>query len=192
MTSHPPDQDSETPRNSFRVNQSALLHLKCLETACVEHITPEECFLSAQQQQWMAELKRMDKDLQERLTLLTEKSRALVECISKFNAKLDLVASRCLASNLGGESVNINLSESGIAFFESQALAEGQYLAIGITLLPEYQTVFTLARVIRCEPQAAHYKIAATFYRMRDSDRQRLARQVLKSQIKDRQNSLGD
>jgi hypothetical protein len=55
-----------------------------------------------------------------------------------------------------------------------------------IIFLPSYTPVITFAQVARCDAEGGHYQIAAEFYRLRELDRQELAKQILQVQINQR------
>lgn len=139
-----------------------------------------------------AELRRLDQDVRSQLATLAEHDRLLSSLIKSLNGKLDTLA-RIMAfeqNPLQPEHwQDVTLSEGGVAFTDDeQAWGEGDLLAIRMTLPPELFQPQAVARVIAIAAgSAGKARFHTEFIEIHDSDRQQIARHVMRWQIRQRQ-----
>lgn len=171
-------------RDYFRVSQEVLFDFKPVDTPTAEHGRAESVFTSGRALPMLDELRRVDKELQQIGALLGTEQPLVGDYLHKLNSKLDIIARYSI---FAGEPDNhasvLSISEGGASFVCERALYKGNFLALRITFLPSYTPVVVFARVTRCDTEDGHHRVAAEFYRLHESDRQELAKQVLRSQI---------
>jgi len=133
--------------------------------------------------------------LDTRLDALGEKLRAVDpavrEAIEILNRKLSLVERLAMqGEERVGDDENVhqlvkaNLSACGLGVHGSAPVRIGAYVAIDLILLPEYDQLELVGEVVTCrEAEAPHpYLIAIDFLDLREEDRDRLARHVIRKQ----------
>lgn len=181
-------------RNSFRVNQDVIFDFRQVDTHTAEQEEPEHAMDDGVAMHLVAELRRIDREAQQLLKIITDKQRLLGDYLQKLNSKIDLIARHSLfTSNGSSQSTRLNISEDGVAFRSQRALYRGNFLVLRMIFLPTYTPVIVFGVVSRCESEGRGegdtevYRVAAKFHRLRDQDRQELARQILKAQVGNRQ-----
>ncbi len=140
-----------------------------------------------------ADLKRLDQDVRIQLANLAERDRLLTSLIKSLNGKLDTLA-RIMAfeqNPLQPEDwQDVTLSEGGLAFHSAtNAWSGGDILAVRMTLPPELFQPRAIARVLHTVPdESGGARVHTEFTEIHDSDRQQIARHVMRWQIRQRQN----
>jgi hypothetical protein len=86
------------------------------------------------------------------------------------------------------ETLNVNISASGIAFTCEDALQEGDYLLIKILLLSSMAVIMAYCKVIYCKNSNPYenqysYLVGAQFINMQDADRELLTTYVDKKRL---------
>ena len=81
----------------------------------------------------------------------------------------------------------VNLSGTGLAFFNDSAIEPGTLLEFCLILLPDYTFVYCLGRVVESRPAGderheGSYKVAASFVLIQDDDRERLIQHNFRQQ----------
>jgi hypothetical protein len=187
MTTPPPPER----RNTFRVNNDVIFDFRVVDNHTAEEQEPEQAIGDGMALYLVAELRRVDREAQQLLKIITEKQRLLGDYLQKLNQKVDLIARHTLFTSGENRSTTcINLSEDGMAFHSDRALYKGNFLVLRMIFLPSYTPVIVFASVSRCEDQGdGGYRIGAKFHRLREQDRQELARQIIRAQVSDRKRS---
>ncbi|MGP4842623.1 PilZ domain-containing protein [Marinobacter sp. 1Y8] len=137
------------------------------------------------------ELRRLDHDIRSQLAALAERERLLANLMKSLNAKIDTLA-RIMAfeqNPLQPEHWHpVTLSEGGIAFpSDDPALAEGQSIALRMTLPPEFVQPRAIAKVISVSEVDSRRWVHTEFTTLDDADRQLITRHVLRWQVRQRQ-----
>jgi hypothetical protein len=86
------------------------------------------------------------------------------------------------------DTLNVNISASGIAFTCEDALKEGDYLVIKILLVSGMAVIVTYCKVVYCKNSNPYesqypYLVGAHFINMKDEDRELLIKHVAKKQF---------
>lgn len=172
-------------RGTFRINHDVIFDFRQVDTHTVEQEDPEALFGDGGAMHIVAELRRIDREAQPLLKLLTEKQRLLGDYLQKLNQKIDLIARHAvLSTSSKDESTRVNISEDGIAFRSDRALYKGNFLVLRLIFLPSYTPVIVFASVSRCDNEGDNqYRIGAKFYKLREQDRQEIARQIIRAQV---------
>lgn len=204
----PPGAPLSERRSSFRVSQDVIFDYRQVDTDTATRGSPQTRFGDNASSRLLSDLRTIDHDAQQVLKILAEKQPLLADCLDRLNQKIDRIAHHSLFNEREDDAgAQLNLSDSGLAFFSPRALYKGNFLAVRMVFLPGYIPVHAFARVTRCDlahaadiephgkteqnstaqhPAAGEprYRIAAQFHRLPDQDRQELARQILKAQIR--------
>ncbi len=139
-----------------------------------------------------AEFRRLDQDVKSQLASLAERDRLLTGLIKSLNGKLDTLA-RIMAFEQNplqpGDWQDVTLSEGGLSFHSStNRFSAGDQLALRMTLPPELFQPVATARVIDVVPdKSGGGRVHTEFTDIQDSDRQQIARHVMRWQIRQRQ-----
>ncbi len=140
-----------------------------------------------------SEFRRLDQDIRSQLGTLAERDRLLASLIKSLNGKLDTLA-RIMAfeqNPLQPEDwQDVTLSEGGLAFNAvSEMYSVGDALSMRLTLPPELFQPVAVAKVISVEAaEQGDDRVHTEFIDIQDSDRQMIARHVMRWQIRQRQN----
>lgn len=187
--SEPAEPNSER-RDFFRIEDRIGLEIRKLSPSA----SPEEgVFDNGHLESLRAEFRRLDQDVKSQLGSLAERDRLLSGLIKSLNGKLDTLA-RIMAfeqNPLQPEDwQDVTLSEGGLAFSSSTpAWQIGDQLAIRMTLPPELFQPRATAMVLDVQPDnTGGTRVHTTFTHIQDSDRQQIARHVMRWQIRQRQN----
>ncbi|RBW49834.1 PilZ domain-containing protein [Marinobacter sp. F3R11] len=139
-----------------------------------------------------AELRRLDLDIKSQLAILADQDRLLTGLIKSLNSKLDILA-RIMAfqqNPLQPEDwQEVTLSEGGLAFCASpQAWQTGDRLSVRMTLPPELSQPRAVAEVLDIQvDETGRARVHTGFIQIQESDRQQIARHVMRYQIRQRQ-----
>lgn len=180
---------SSDRRDYFRIEDRIGLEVRKLETDDAADVDP---FNEGHLDDLRAELRRLDQDIRVHLASLAEKDRLLTTLFKSLNGKLDTLA-RIMAfeqNPLQQEQwQDVTLSEGGIAFSTAtSAYAPEERLAVRMTLPPELYRPQAVAKVIEAIPeQTGGSRVHAEFITIHDSDRQQIARHVMRWQVRQRQ-----
>ncbi|MBJ6137613.1 PilZ domain-containing protein [Marinobacter litoralis] len=182
-----PPQDR---REFFRIQDRIGLEIRRLEE---NHPADPDLFNNTPLDSLKAEYRRLDQDIKNHLANLAERDRLLTGLITTLNSKLDALA-RIIAfeqNPLQPEDwQDVTLSEGGLAFFSpSVAWQTGDRMAVRMTLPPELYQPQAIAQVIDLERDTAGGAwVLAAFTELEESDRQQIARHVMRWQIRQKQN----
>ncbi len=138
-----------------------------------------------------AEFRRLDQEVRTQLASLAERDRILTGLIKSLNGKLDALA-RIMAfeqNPLQPEDwQEVSLSEGGLSFScQRTDWRPGDRLALRMTLPPELFQPEAVASVLEVQPEpGGGTRVHTEFIRVQDSDRQQIARHVMRWQIRQR------
>lgn len=178
-------------RDHYRTSQEVLFDFKTVDTRSAEQGQAAAAFTDSRPAPMLEELRRLDKELQQLGSLLSAEQRLLGDYLHKLNSKIDVVARYSIFATESDSKVSVlSISEGGVSFICDRALYKGNFLALRIIFLPSYTPVVVFARVTRCDAQDGHHRVAAEFHRLKETDRQEIAKQVLRSQISERERAI--
>lgn len=188
----PHDNPAEIPsdrRDYFRISDHIGLEIRKLGS---EDAGGEHPFNGSHLESLRSEFRRLDQDVRAQLATLAERDRLLTSLIKSLNGKLDTLA-RIMAfeqNPLQPEDwQDVTLSEGGLSFHTAtNSFATDEILALRMTLPPELFQPVATARVITVEPDGGGGATVHTeFTNIHDTDRQQIARHVMRWQIRQRQ-----
>ncbi len=185
--SEPAEQSLER-RDYFRIEDRIGLEIRKLSPMA----NPDEkAFGDDHLESLKAEYRRLDQDVRSQLASLAERDRLLTGLIKSLNGKLDTLA-RIMAfeqNPLQPEDWReVTLSEGGLAFTAApETFRTGNLLTVRMTLPPELFQPRAIAEIIHTHPDnAGGVRIHSQFVHIHDSDRQQIARHVMRWQIRQR------
>ncbi|PPD32103.1 MAG: pilus assembly protein PilZ [Methylomonas sp.] len=177
-------------RRFFRINDTVSLSYQPIDEATAnaglksDRPINGQCSLSATldvlSQEALAVMKHLEKQNPDFLQLY----RILDAKINAIAQSVMFVGSNVNAHN----SQDINLSASGLAFQQSEALPVGQNLSIDMYLPTTLSLIYTYGRVINCvavDADAncpAHHLISVEFTHIREEDQELLIKHVVRMQ----------
>ncbi|VUD68824.1 hypothetical protein TDB9533_04183 [Thalassocella blandensis] len=179
-------------RDFFRVSQDVIFDYHVVDSFTADERDPQHEFESSISLNLLSDLRRLDKDSEQTLRVLTEKNRLLGDYLQTLSAKIDLIAKQVLFEqdkDKGRPKTRINLSEDGLAFLSDRMLYKNSYIALRLIFLPYYTPVTSFAQVIRCkqrDEKEQSFHTAVKFHRLSESDRRELARQIMRTQAQGR------
>lgn len=143
------------------------------------------------------EVRRYDNEIRAQLSQLAETDRNLSHLLKSFNDKLDTVARIMTFEQkpLQDEHwIRVTISEGGFSFLHRfpPPFNEGDALAVRLTFSPELTQVAVLSRVVRIEALEEGCRVHLQFVDMEDQERQLIARHVLRTQARERQQQRGE
>ena len=184
ITSSPSDR-----REFYRIEDHIGLEIRRLGN---DHPTETELFSDSPLESLQAEFRRLDQDVKTHLLTLAERDRSLAGLIKSLNSKIDTLA-RIIAfeqNPLQPEDwQDVTLSEGGLSFSSIPlAWQKGDRMAVRMTLPPELYQPQAVAEVFDLETEGAgNTRVHTAFVKIDDSDRQQIARHVMRWQIRQRQ-----
>lgn len=179
----------EDRRDYFRIRDRIGLEYRKLPP---DHQNDSELFDEGHLDGLRAELKRLDLEVRNQTTALAEKDRLLGALFKSINSKIDILG-RIMALEQNPLQPDawqeVTLSEGGIAFHApGDDLAVGDRVALRMTLPPELFRPEATARVIEISSGQSDTPLFHTeFIRLPDSERQQIARHIMRLQIRHRQ-----
>lgn len=182
-----PDSNQPNRRQYYRVqDQVGLEFRRITQGQDIHDLFEDRVTLGLHQ-----ELRRIDQDVRQQLASLADRDRNLAFLIKSLNHKVDTLA-RIMAFEqkpLQPEQWHkVTLSEGGVAFTEgTEALQVGDPLALRLTMLPELQRILVYGEVVEIAEDSGQRQIHTSFIGLGDSDRQAIARHVLRVQARERQ-----
>lgn len=176
-------------RDFFRISDHIGLEIRKLDPGGANRENP---FNGNHLESLRSEFRRLDQDVRAHLANLAERDRLLTSLIKSLNGKLDTLA-RIMAfeqNPLQPEDwQDVTLSEGGLSFHSvTNRFATDELLALRMTLPPELFQPVAIARVIDVAPdESGSGTVHTEFTDIHDSDRQQIARHVMRWQIRQRQ-----
>jgi hypothetical protein len=180
-------------REYFRVEDQLILRYREIPRSAVGDAPAERHFDNSEVFELLRELRHIDHEHNNVLRALAEQNRELGLYLKNVNRKIELVAN-ALASldqvQQGQTPQSVSISESGLAFSTNPHLAVGATVALELILLPQHTGLALYGEVVmnRDEPPA---RSVVSFLRLRESDRQILAKHILQVQIAAKRQSQG-
>ncbi|WP_303289355.1 PilZ domain-containing protein [Marinobacter sp. SS5-14b] len=188
-TSAPETRAPQDRRDFFRIQDRIGLEVRRLDN---QHKADPDLFTDTPLESLKAEFRRLDQDIKTHLANLAERDRLLTGLIKSLNSKMDTLA-RIIAFEQNplqpDDWQDVTLSEGGLAFFSpSSSWQAGDRIAVRMTLPPELYQPQAVAEVVSAEPDTAGGAwVQAEFIDLDESDRQQIARHVMRWQIRQKQ-----
>lgn len=178
--------DSEQDRREyFRVEDRVILRCKPVPADAIGFTPAERHFDNSEIFGLLRDLRHIDHEHNNVLRGLAEQNRELGVYLKSINRKIDLIANALAVVDQAQQKQmpqQVSISEIGIAFKPPLDLKEGTFVALELILLPHHTGLALYGEVLANREDSPGYTVIS-FIRLRDSDRQILARHVLQVQI---------
>ena len=185
----PEDHSPQDRRDFFRIQDRIGLEVRRLDD---QHDADQDLFTDSPLESLKAEFRRLDQDIKTHLANLAERDRLLTGLIKSLNSKMDTLE-RIIAFEQNplqpDDWQDVTLSEGGVAFFSASACWQaGDRIAVRMTLPPELYQPQAVAEVLGSQADTAGGAwVQAEFIHLEESDRQQIARHVMRWQIRQKQ-----
>lgn len=176
-------QDTEDRREYYRIEDEIALQIRLADSD-----NEEDSLLF----NLLGDLHLLEYDAQPLLRSVGEGDRAVASYLKVINKRIDLIAqvlARDLLKDIG-PARNVSLSESSLAFIDTQVHPVGTLLSLKIVLLPQGFGLRVDARVIEHRNTAEGLQTVTLFTNIADATRQILARHILHKQAQQRRLAL--
>jgi len=190
--------DDADRRDYFRIADHVLLDYRVVTARTADEGAAADFFPPCHAFDLMRQLRLLEQEYGASRPA-SDQARDHDPALRLLHRKVDLVAASLVAvtRKLQGEAqpLPVVLSEGGLAFPTDEPLAPGTLLALQIQLLPEWLGLHLHGEVIHDQPprqliqpewERFDHQAAVHFIRLRESDRQLLARHILKRQVEER------
>lgn len=185
---------SDNRRTSFRIDNPVVLVYKVVTRRDMQRSAA-----SVREGGFMpggvsATLLGMEAELKGRLARIKPRSAEIAHTLELLNNKLNALIN--LLPLMGEQEQNIfeqpvrktNVSATGIAFMNEEALEEGGYLYLRLLLAPDYYYIAAYARVVRSEKvnstrDGYRYRIAVEFTLISDQHRELLVKYTMSREL---------
>lgn len=171
-------------REYFRVEDQLILRYSTASPEAVASIPAERHFDNSEMFSLLRELRQIDQEHNNVLRGITEQNRELGAYLKSTNRKIDLIANALATLSHGHQqqvAQRVSISEGGIAFASDPNLKPGKFIAIELVLLPSHTGLALYGEIL--ETRDANGLTVVSFVRMRESDRQILAKHIMQVQI---------
>lgn len=171
-------------REYFRVEDKLILRYRSVPPEAVAHMLAERHFDNSEVFALLRELRQIDQEHNNVLRTLAEQNRELGTYLKSVNRKIELIGNAIATLDEGQQQQapqHVSISEGGLAFRTAGDLASGSFVALELVLLPSHTGLALYGEVI--ETRDANGLTVVSFVRLRESDRQILARHILQVQI---------
>lgn len=185
----------ETPdldrREYFRVDDQIILRYRVVAPDAINNTPAERHFDNADVFALLRELRQIDQENNTVLRSLAETNRELSIYLKSVNRKIDLIAGALAVMDEAQQLQSpqpVSISETSLSFYAETELAVGTFVALELILLPQHTGLAIYGEVIaKRDNQDRH--VVVQFVRLRDGDRQLLARHIMQVQIAARKQS---
>ncbi|TWI53402.1 PilZ domain-containing protein [Pseudomonas duriflava] len=176
--------DADERREYYRITDSIALEITLLDGSASDAVPNASPLFDL-----LSEMHLLEFESQHLLRNLNERDRPVAACLKLFSKRLDLLG-QALTWNLTheiGEAQTVVLSEGGLSFTHQTSFPLGSLLGLRMILMPQGLGLQLTAEVIHCqESTKGKYEIGTRFPDISDSQRQLLARHIIKKQAHDR------
>lgn len=178
-------ESEQDRREYFRVEDRAILRYQIVPAEVVGHTPAERHFDNSEIFELLRDLRQIDQEHNNVLRGLAEQNRDLGVYLKSISRKIELVANALTAVDQTQHKQMpqpVSISETSIAFKTDSNLAKGAFVAIELVLMPSHTALALYGEVLGNRDDGDGMTVVS-FVRLRDGDRQILARHVLQVQI---------
>lgn len=184
-TAVPPAGADQDRREYFRVEDRVILRYQPVPAEAVGYTPAERHFDNSEIFELLRDLRQIDQEHNNVLRGLAEQNRELGVYLKSLGRKIEMVANAlAVVDQIQHKQVpqTVSISETSIAFQADADLPIGSFIALELVLMPHH-TGLALYGEVLANRDASNSLTVVSFVRLRDSDRQVLARHVLQVQI---------
>lgn len=190
-------------REYYRIQDTLALEFQSVPKEQALAQTPVMPFTLDPRFQVLHALHELDHESHATLRQISDADRHLGSYLRTLNRKIELIAMGMFASSNSeapSPTHDVTLSESGLSFRHEQPLAPDSHLALKLVLFPAYFGLLLFGRVVQCTPLALPdagnqssaaptarlFNIGVEFTHVQESERELLARYILRKQAQQR------
>jgi hypothetical protein len=172
-------------RASVRATDRILFGFRPVEPEFYERLREDFARgISLYRQEGMVEM-QMFAGARAALDRLADRDHDMATVLTMIDRKLNYLLQKTAGRDdpLAGLNLHeVNMSGTGLAFSNPQAIAPGTLLEFHLVLLPDYTFVYCLGKVVESRPRDGGYMVGATFLLIHDDDRERLIQHNFRQQ----------
>jgi hypothetical protein len=172
-------------REYFRVDDRATLRYQIVPADVVGHTPAERHFDNSEIFELLRDLRQIDQEHNNVLRGIAEQNRELGVYLKSITRKIELIANALTAVDQTQHKQvpqPVSISETSIAFKIDPSLPTGSFVAIELVLMPTHTALALYGEVVDSR-ESDDGMTVVSFVRLRDGDRQILARHILQVQI---------
>jgi len=192
---HPSDNNRER-RKFYRVNDAIGLEYKLIDQAPKPGADADSPFSVSGRFRLLNELNRIEQESSILLRHVSDEDRNLARYLSSQNKKIDIIARLIVSDEVSTVPYtvrNVSLSEGGCSFINEEPLEPNQYIALKLFFFSSYLGMVLYGQVVDNHPledetdkDAGIYQTNVEFVDLSGSDRQTLARYIIRRQAEQR------
>jgi hypothetical protein len=172
-------------REYFRVDDQIILRYRVVAPEAINNTLAERHFDNADVFALLRELRQIDQENHNVLRSIAETNRELGIYLKSLNRKIDLITGALAVMDEAQQLQSpqpVSISETSLSFYAETELTVGTFVALELILLPQH-TGLAIYGEVTAKRDNLERHVVVSFLRLRDSDRQLLARHVLQVQI---------
>lgn len=179
-------------RQFFRIQQDVIFSFKAVSTDAINQCNAEQHFDHATTYGLFAQFQQLDNDSNSILQNIRQENSDVGQYLEVLNKKINLLSQQMLAKEAVSVSDHdtgrIDLSQGGIGFTSSSPLGIESWIAIKLVFVPAYTAILSYAQITRNQKlDNGHYLIGARFHQLNDEEQRVIAKQVIDTQIMQKQ-----
>ncbi|SEQ68821.1 PilZ domain-containing protein [Amphritea atlantica] len=179
-------------RQYFRINGKVAVDYKVITEDEMQHGRLPTQFQVSPFFLLLTQLQEFSQDNSYQLRKIAQKDPLVATYLENMNNKIDAIAHAIAKSDVEFENLTtqeINLSEGGMSFYSKEPIPLKSYLALKVVFEETYSGLLLYGQVLYSgeKNEQGQYKIGIEFSDMPESSRMIVARYILTSQTRERQ-----
>jgi hypothetical protein len=181
-------------RKFFRIQQEVIFSFRAVSNDSMHQCSADQHFDHATTYGLFAQFQQLDNDSNAILQNIRQDNSEVGQYLEVLNKKINLLSQQMLAKE--AVSVNdrvtgrIDLSQGGIGFTTTDPLATESWIAIKLVFIPAYTAILSYGQITRSQKlDDGSYLIGARFHQLNDEEQRVIAKQVIDTQIIQKQQS---
>lgn len=178
-------EDDLDRREYFRVEDRVILRCQPVSADAIGFTPAERHFNNSEIFELLRDLRQIDQEHNNVLRGLAEQNRELGVYLKSIGRKIELIANALAVVDQTQQHQSpqsVSISETSIAFNTGLNLTQGSFVAMELILMPHHTGLALYGEVLAKRDEKTGLTVVS-FVRLRDSDRQILARHILQVQI---------
>ncbi|GAA6152768.1 PilZ domain-containing protein [Pseudoteredinibacter isoporae] len=179
-------------RCHYRVDDQLYFEFKPVDPKTLRQQQACELFAQPSERTLLKELNKLEEEGQVLLRDIAKDHRSIAIYLSLLNRKTQLIAQQLCQEQNAQHTVQLNLSEGGLAFQHASALNVGDYVAVTLGLEEDAWHLYLYGRIVRSLPAVpSGYQIAIAFCDLDAEQQKLLTRRVFKKQMQSHRRKHG-
>jgi hypothetical protein len=183
-------------RQFFRIQQDVIFSFKAVAAASIDKMHAEQHFAISSSYGLFAQFQQLDNDSNSIMQNIRRDNPDVSQFLDILNKKINLLSQQIMAKEVisvdDQDTGRIDLSQGGIAFTSKDPLGIESWIAIKLVFLPTFTAIVNYAQITRNQKiEDGSYLIGARFHQLSDEEERIIAKQVIETQIIQKQQSKG-